>query len=206
MTTFTCQKGHRHALQFKGDDVSKPCPTCGDKVYRYRDGVDTETGVEAQPETPSKVGKEPFSLKRKTIYITVAGVIVLFAARIYLEQYNSEAKPVQPAQAITAPEQQVVPQGSPQPAPAAIPGATISGMQTEVSETGVVKATFRLTNNGAMTRYPDLMVSWQGTGGPEQRIGSDDYAHPPLPFTSADVALELARPSGATGIDVRLAY
>lgn len=211
-TSFTCSNGHHHPLQFTGDDVSKPCPSCGEKIYRYRDAAGNEIEASSAQSDISKTGKERFSLKRKTIAITLAGVVVLFAARLYLEHRNVESQPVAPVETAALAEPQALPLNVSQPvsappaSPAQAPAATISGLQTQELQPGIVNVKFRLTNTGALNRYPDLIVTWQGVSDPQQTISSDAYGHPPLPFSSADVALELAKPPGATGIDVHLKY
>jgi hypothetical protein len=88
--------------------------------------------------------------------------------------------------------------------PAAV---SITHFKAIATDPGVVRVGFRLTNAGGVSNgYPGLAVHWHGVQGADQLIGKDSYAHPPLPFTATDVTLDLARPQGATGIDVRITY
>jgi hypothetical protein len=83
----------------------------------------------------------------------------------------------------------------------------IADFKATADDSGAVKVAFRLTNRAAPKNdYPSLAIHWQGVSGADQLIRSDAYAHPALPFVAADVTLELARPPGATGIDVKIVY
>jgi len=202
MSNFRCSAGHQSALIFAGEQVSLPCPTCGVDVYKFRDAVLDEGSSPSGPAERPAARKRAWSLEiRREMRVALgAGIVVLVAAAFFVRR---------PAPApVVASNTPVLPVVAPPKAPAPKPeDVSITDFSATASDSGIVKVSFRLNNRaGNDNDYPGLAIRWHGASGADQLIRSDAYAHPSLPFTTADVTLELARPQGATGIDVKVAY
>lgn len=204
MSTFRCSAGHPSALTFAGEQVSLPCPTCGTDVYKFRDAVLDDEGVAptAAATHAPEARKRPWALaiRREMRVALGAGVLLLIAAAFFARRpapvtVAASSTPVLPSVAVQKP-----PVSKPQ-------DVSITDFSATANDAGVVKVSFRLNNRpGNDNDYPGLAIRWHGVNGADQLIRNDAYAHPSLPFTTADVTLELARPQGATGIDVKVAY
>jgi hypothetical protein len=204
MSTFRCSAGHQSALTFSGEQVSLPCPTCGTDVYKFRDAVLHDEGLSpvADAAGAPAAGKKRWSLEiRREMRVALGGGVLLLVAAAFFVKRPAQAPvaasntPVLPAVAVRK---------APPPKPEDV---SISDFSATANDAGVVKVSFRLNNRpGNDNDYPGLVIHWHGVGGADQLIRRDAYAHPSLPFTTADVTLELARPQGATGIDVKVAY
>lgn len=204
MSTFRCSAGHLANLTFGAEQVRHPCPACGIDVYKFRDAVheDDVPAVVAADEVPARSGAR-LPLDVRHARAAVGGVVLIAAAAVFM-LYRPAAVPPAPSSAPVIPI-------APRPAPAAPRGnpadVSISGFAATATAAGTVKASFRLVNReGAPNDYPALAVHWHGVPAADQLIRKDAYAHPPLPFTTTDVMLELARPQGATGMDVEIVY
>ena len=214
MPTFRCSAGHEAVLVFADEQVRHRCPTCGVDVYKYRDAV-------PESDTPASVPAEPAAAKRRVLAldpkqkrIAIGALCLVAAAAVMLQrQQSAPSVGVAPSRGSVIPAA-VAAAPAPAPAPAkpavaaAVPAAVaITDFSAVATDAGTVKVTFSLTNGaGAPNDYPALAVHWHGAPGADHVIGKDSYAHPPLPFVTADVILELERPQGATGLDVKLAY
>lgn len=203
MSTFRCSAGHKSALAFGGEEVSLPCPTCGVDVYKFRDAVldDDEPPPAATDPRPTS-RRLALSLDRREVRVAIGGGVILAAAWLALTFMRPQtvapslsSAPVIPIAAAVAPR-------APNPEE-----VSITDFNAARTDADTVRVSFRLTNRGGTANgYPNLAVRWHGVPGGDQVIRHDAYAHPPLPFTTADVALELARPGNATGIDVKILY
>jgi len=200
MSPFRCPSGHRVQLAFGDEQVRLPCPMCGIDVYRFRDAV-MEEDAPGMPDTSERSGPDMprMSLKVKHLPVAIGSIVVIVAGVLFAWH-----RPVAPSTA--ASRGPVIPVNAvPGPGPANLPAVSITNFSATPTGSGVVKVSFRLTNaNHVPSDYPGLTVHWHGVPDADQRIGKDAYAHPPPPFTSTDVKLELARPQGATGIDVNI--
>lgn len=212
MPTFRCSAGHEAALVFGDEQVRHRCPTCGVDVYKYRDAVlDGDSPADAAAEAPA-APRRRLALDPKQMRIAIGALCLVGAAALLLQQRSappavppsSTGPVIPPASGVATATATAAAPATAKPAPAAV---TITDFSAVATDAGTVKAAFRLTNGaGAPNDYPALAVHWHGAPGADHVIGKDSYAHPPLPFTTADVILELERPQGATGMDVRLAY
>lgn len=201
MSPFRCSGGHLVQLGFGDDQVRLPCPTCGVDVYKFRDLVmEDEAPVAAADEMPLPAKARP-SLKSQRLYAALGGLLLLAGAAFVVLHRPATA----PA---AANHGSVLPIAAASKAAPADPSAvSITNFTAAATESGAVRIAFKLTNRiGVPNDYPGLAVHWHGVSGADQLIGKDSYAHPPLPFTATDVTLELARPQGATGIDVSITY
>lgn len=204
MSTFRCSAGHQSALAFGGEQVSLPCPACGVDVYKFRDAVLDEAGPPPAAAADHRPTSRRFalSLDRREVRVAIGGGVLLVAAGLMLTVMRSQPAP---SSVWSAP---VIPIAAAVAAPAPNPEeVSITDFNATRTDAGTVRVSFRLTNRGgAANGYPNLAVRWHGVSGADQLIRNDAYAHPPLPFTTADVVLELARPGDATGIDVKILY
>lgn len=203
MSIFRCSAGHQSTLAFEGEQVSLPCPTCGTDVYKFRDAVLVDEGLPPVVDAaggPAADGRRWSFEIRKEMRFALGGGMLLFLAAAFVVK-----RPPQPTG--TASAAPVLPVVAPGKAPALKPeDVSISDFTATANDDGVVKLSFRLNNRpGNDNDYPGLAVRWHGVAA-DRLIRNDAYAHPPLPFTTANVTLELARPQGATGIDVKIAY
>lgn len=215
MSNFCCSAGHMAPITFGPEDVRRPCPTCGVDVYKFRDAVLEEelapgavAASTAVPEQGKRLWHQLRSPRGAACALLLLGATVLLATRHG------------PHPAITAGSViPVAPTGAAAPAASASPSAaaataagdpdaiSITNFHAVETDSTTVKLTFQLTNReGKPNDYPALLVHWHGIANAHQVIRRDSYAHPPLPFKTADVELDLARPQGATGIDVKIAY
>jgi hypothetical protein len=203
MSTFRCSAGHQSALAFGGEEVSLPCPTCGVDVYKFRDAVLDDDGPPPAARDPRPTSRRfALSLDRREVRVAIVGVVLLAAAALTLKVLRPQpaapslsSAPVIPISAAAAPR-------APNPEE-----VSITDFNAARTDADTVRVSFRLTNRGGTANgYPNLAVRWHGVPGGDQLIRNDAYAHPPLPFTTADVSLELARPGNATGIDVKILY
>lgn len=201
MSRFHCSAGHRIELAFGDEQIRSLCPECGVDVYKYRDAVlDDDIVEDSSPATtlpPARTGRY-FGLRA----LIFTGVGVLLIGAVYCTQRWA------PAPTAPAPHDLLIPLPAAFIAPPRDPsGVSISNFSALPAGDDSVTMSFRLTNaDPVVTEYPGLAVHWHGAAHADQLIASDAYAHPPVPFTSTDVVLELERPPGATGIDVKLIY
>lgn len=200
MAPFRCSAGHRVELTFEGDGFRLPCPTCGVEVYKFRDGESEEPVSPAEPADQHLAWDKLVHRSRHGLIVIGGLALVTVIAYLTLHQ----AVPV-PAGISRGP---VIPVGATaHPTPADGAAASITHFSAAPTGSGAVTVSFRLTNAGGRSNdYPGLAVHWHGAPDADRLIGRDSYAHPPLPFTAANVTLELARPQGATGIDVTISY
>ena len=219
MPTFRCSAGHLAILSFDGEQISLPCPTCDTDVYKFRDAVIVDEGpAPAVDAVQTPTGRAAsFSFDRRHLRVAIGAGVLLLAVGAFMSRRPSapvtavSASPVLPVAAATRSAeshtmQQQPPATAPRPAPRP-EDVTIADFKATADESGIVKVAFRLTNReGSQKDYPALAIHWQGVSGADQVIRNDAYAHPALPFTATDVTLELARPQGATGIDVKIVY
>lgn len=202
MPSFRCSSGHQVALAFGDEHVRLPCSTCGVDVYKFRDAViEDDAPVAASTSGEPAAGSERPSLSLTQVRVAIAGAVFAIGAAWFAWRQPAAS----PAAAGHGP---VIPIAAAPKAVSANPSAvSITHFSAVPTDAGVVKVSFRLANaGGAANDYPGLAVHWHGVPDADQLIGKDSYAHPSLPFTTADVALELARPKGATGIDVKITY
>jgi hypothetical protein len=202
MSRFRCSAGHLVQLAFGDEHVRLPCPTCSVDVYKFRDVVmEDEASVGAPPDASVLSSRTGLTLRAKHVCAAV-GAVVLLVGAAYFALHRPGASPAAGSQGPVIP----IP-AAPKTAPADPSAVSISNFNAAPTDSGAVKVSFRLTNaGGASNDYPGLAVHWHGVRDADQLIGKDSYAHPPLPFTTTDVVLELARPQGATGIDVKITY
>jgi hypothetical protein len=202
MSPFRCPSGHRVQLAFGDDQLRLPCPSCGADVYKFRDAV-----MQDDAPVPADAGERPVpdaargSLRKRKAPVVIGSVPLIVVAVLFTWH---RAVP----QRAAAGQDTVIPIETGSAAATATPSSvSITNFSATPTDAGVVKVSFRLTNaGGARNDYPGLIVHWHGVPDADQRIARDSYAHPPLPFTSTDVRLELVRPQGSTGIDVSIAY
>jgi len=203
MSTFRCSAGHQSALAFGGEEVSLPCPTCGVDVYKFRDAVLDDDGPPPAATDPRPTSRRlALSLDRREVRVAIGGGVILAAAWLALRVMHPQ--PAAPSMS-SAPVIPIAAAAAPQaPNPEEV---SITDFNAARTDADTVRVSFRLTNRGGTANgYPNLAVRWHGVPDGDQVIRNDAYAHPPLPFTTADVALELARPGNATGIDVKILY
>ncbi|MFS2023497.1 hypothetical protein [Massilia sp. CT11-137] len=205
MPTFRCSAGHEAAIVFSDEQVRHACPACGVDVYKYRDAVLDDDGPgETIDATPDAARPGP-AWHAQRMCIAIGGTVLVAVAGLALLQRPGSRAAV-PASAGPVIPVATAPAAPARAADAGADAVTITGFSAVATAAGTVKIAFRLTNrSGAARAYPALAVHWHDAPGADTVIGGDAYAHPPLPFTTADVALELERPAGATGIDVALA-
>lgn len=223
MSNFRCSAGHLVALSFAEKQLRVPCPDCGVDIYKFRDVVhgdeDTAQSVVA-PEGGAK--SKTYRLNTKQTRIAIGGGVILLAAALFLSRSANNTSPAQPVSpGAVIPVGSVASAAASRPAPpvrvngAATPAAhpskgadvAIAHLSAVPTEAGAIKVTFNLENRGdPQSDYPALAIHWHGAPEADQVVGKDAYAHPPLPFSTTGVTLELARPQAATGIDVTLAY
>lgn len=203
MSTFRCSAGHQSALTFSGEQVSLPCPTCSTDVYKFRDAVLHDEGLPpvAGAECAPAAGKKRWLLGiRREMRLALGGVLLLVGAAFFVKR--PAQTPVAASNTAVLPS--VAVRKTPPPKPEDV---SISDFSATAKDDGIVKVSFRLNNrSGNDNDYPGLAIHWHRVGGADQLIHRDAYAHPSLPFITADVTLELARPQGATGIDVKVTY
>jgi hypothetical protein len=207
MSTYRCSAGHAFRYTFVGEEVRRPCPTCGVDVFKFRDRPIDEDEPAAEPQAAAPALNLAALLKSRKAVTGVAGFVVLAVVAAWLmHRTTSVTSPVSPGAVI--PVAAAAPAGAPPaPKPTAAADVAITSFKAAPTGAGTVKVDLHLDNRpGNGNDYPDLAVRWRGTAAAGQRIGRNSYAHPPLPFTSADVTLELEVPEGATGIDVTIAY
>jgi hypothetical protein len=214
MSNFRCSAGHMATLAFGPEEVRRPCPACGVDVYKFRDAVLDEelapTSVDAPspgPEQGKPLWRYPRHLRDPRVLacgLLVAGVAMLLIWRHVLAPPPAITPgPVIPVAAAGTP----LPAAAPEAARGDPDDVSITDFHAIETDSSTVKLTFRLTNRGNTPNdYPALLVHWHGIANAHQVFRKDSYAHPPLPFKTADVDLVLARPAGATGIDVKIAY
>ncbi|WP_371765558.1 hypothetical protein [Massilia sp.] len=205
-------------LSFEGEQISLPCPTCVTDVYKFRDAVIVDEGPAPDVETAQPpTGRAPrFSFNRHHLRVAVGAGVLLLAVGAFVSRRSSapvmavSTSPVLPLAAPTRSAESQTMQQPPVTAPKLVlrpEDVTIADFKATADESGIVKVAFRLTNReGSQNDYPGLAIHWQGVSGADQVIRNDAYAHPAPPFTATDVTLELARPQGATGIDVKIVY
>jgi hypothetical protein len=204
MSTFRCSAGHFADLTFGAEQVRHPCPACGIDVYKFRDAVhEDDVPAAAASNEVSARSRARLPLDVWHARAAVVGAVLISAGALFV-LYRPAAVPPAPSSAPVIPI-------APRPAPAAARGnpadVSISGFAATVTGAGTVKASFRLVNRkGAPNDYPALAVHWHGVPAADQLIRKNAYAHPPIPFTTTDVTLELAHPQGATGMDVEIVY
>jgi hypothetical protein len=207
MPTFRCSAGHEAVIVFSDEQVRHACPACGVDVYKYRDAVLDDDVPGETVDVASEATRSGPAPRAQRMRIAIGGAVLVAVAAFALLQ-----RPDAPA-AVATSAGSVIPVATAPRVPARVPAAdagadavAITGFSAVATATGTVKIAFRLTNRSDAARvYPALAVHWHDAPGADTVIGRDAYAHPPLPFTTADVALELERPPGATGIDVELA-
>ena len=200
MSPFRCPSGHRVELAFGNEQVRLPCPACGLDVYRFRDALDVEDapGLAGAGE-PAGPDKPHLPLDAKRLAITIGGGVFAVAGLLFA-WYWPAVPPAAAGQGTVIPVKAV-----PGPAPADPSAVSITNFSATPTGSGGVNVSFRLANSSHTPRdYPGFIVHWHGVPEADQQVGKDAYAHPPLPFTSTDVRLELARPLGATGVDVKI--
>jgi hypothetical protein len=212
MPKFRCSVGHMATLAFGPEDFRRPCPTCGVDVYKFRDAVleddpaPTAVGVAATaPERGKPLWDYLRHLREPRVLacgLLLAGVVALLIGRhVFAPPPAITPGPVIPV-ASTGTSSPAVPvaRGNPD-------DVSITNFHALETDSNTVRLSFRLTNRGnTPDDYPALLVHWHGIANAHQVFRKDSYAHPPLPFKTADVELELARPEGASGIDVKIAY
>jgi hypothetical protein len=200
MSTFRCAAGHPATLVFEDDQLRHPCPTCGIDVYRFRDAVPDEDGPAATVVTAlAAPGRAILPLGVRHVRLAAGTAVVLAMGTAFVLARPDAAPPVSPGPVVPT----AGPASKAAPDPAAVSIARLTAVATGL---GTVQLHFRLTNRNGANDYPGLAVRWHGLPDGERLIARDAYPHPPLPFTTADVTLELPRPRGATGIDIRIAY
>jgi len=204
MSIFRCSAGHQSALAFGGEQVSLPCPTCGVDVYKFRDAALDDEGPLPAALTDRLPTSRRFalSLDRREVRVAIGGGVLLAAAWLVFAVMRPQPTPSSLSSAPVIPIAAAVAPRAPNPEE-----VSITDFNAVTTGEGTVRVSFRLTNRGgAANGYPNLAVRWHGVPRGGQLIRNDAYAHPPLPFTTAEVALELARPGAATGIDVKILY
>jgi hypothetical protein len=219
MSTFRCSAGHLASFAFADEQVRQPCPTCGVDVYKFRDAVLEDEGLaSAVSEASSPPRQRSLLGDTKRARAAAGGACIVALVAVFMLQRSPAAVvpvtsgPVIPLEtASTKPAVTFKPAAAPTPiAPAASPrldDVSITNLSAVPLDDGTVNVSFRLSNRaGTANDYPSLALHWHGAPEADQLITKDAYVHPPLPFTSAEVRLELTRPATATGIDVKLAY
>lgn len=223
MSNFRCSAGHLVALSFAEKQLRAPCPDCGVDIFKFRDVVHSDEDSVAAPVAAEAGGKaHAFRLNAKQTRIAIGGGVILLAGALFLSRGGhiaAPAQPVSPGPVIpVGPVASVAPSRSPAPAQSNAPTApavhsskgadvAITHFSATPTDAGAIKVTFNLENRGdPQSDYPALAIHWHGAPEADQVVGKDAYAHPPLPFSTTSVTLELARPQTATGIDVTLAY
>jgi hypothetical protein len=203
MSTFRCSAGHQSALAFGGEEVSLPCPTCGVDVYKFRDAVLDDDGPPPAATDPRPTSRRlALSLDRREVRVAIGGGVILAAAWLALTVMHPQPAAPSLSSASVIPIAAAAAPQAPNPEE-----VSITDFNAARTDADTVRVSFRLTNRGGTANgYPNLAVRWHGVPDGDQVIRNDAYAHPPLPFTTADVALELARPGNATGIDVKILY
>lgn len=223
MSNFRCSAGHLVALSFPEKQLRVPCPDCGVDIYKFRDVVHGDEDIAHSAVAPEGEAKpQAYRLNPKQTLIAIGGGVILLAAALFLSrsaQNTSPAQSVSPGAVIpvgpatgaaaSQPALPAPPSGSAAPAARPSKGAdvAIAHFSAVPTEAGAIKVTFTLENRGdPQSDYPALAIHWHGAPEADQVVGKDAYAHPPRPFSTTGVTLELARPQAATGIDVTLAY
>lgn len=209
MLTYRCSAGHAFPYTFVGEQVRHPCPTCGVDVYKFRDRPieDDETPSLAVEDSASSLNLAVLLKSRQALF-AAAGTVVLAAAVAWaIHRPTSSALPVSQGAVIPAVAVQTSGAASKPASTGNAADVSITNFKAVPTDAGTVQVSLSLTNRpGSGNDYPNLVVHWHGITSPDQVIGRDAYNHPALPFINADVTLELELPSGATGLDIKIAY
>lgn len=227
MPNFRCSTGHTVSLVFGPENIRQSCPMCGVDVYKFRDAVLEE---ELMPATAGAAPQAPEQAKAIRRYLRLAGalscgVLAAGAGVVLIGMREHTAPPARP-------QGPVIPIVSTRTSLPAALSTSLPGVRTKTpaptvtssakgdpdnvsitnfhaieTDSNTVQLRFRLTNRGNTPNpYPALLLHWHGIANAHQVFRNDSYAHPPLPFRAADIELVLARPDGANGVDVKIAY
>jgi hypothetical protein len=203
MSTHRCSAGHLASIAFGDEQLRQPCPVCGVDVYKFRDVApeqDDLVSTIAEEPAPRRIGMPVLDAKQKRL---AAGGLALIAAAAFLVFHHQSVTPVPVSSSAVLP---LAVQAS-RPITTDPSAVSITNFSAAPTDSGTVKVSLKLNNKpGVANDYPTLAVHWHDAPGADQLISKDAYSHPPLPFTTADVTLEFARPAGATGIDVKISY
>jgi hypothetical protein len=212
MSSFRCSNGHLVTLAFEEGQLNRACPDCGVEVYKFRDICTPEDSP--IPEHQAQPFEHGSWLRRQAGRAGIAaGSIAILAGVAAWALREPPSKPVavsagsivpviNPTPSITLAPASNVPTQDKTPLIGAVAITQFSAVPTDA---GSVRVTFQLTNTGrASAEYPALAIHWPGAEHADTVIASSAYSHPPLPFKATEVALELSRPEGATGIEVKL--
>jgi len=204
MNTYRCQEGHNTTIDF-GEEMKKPCPTCGIEVYKFRDHAANEDGAEINvPQHSDATAKIKLGRNQKIgIGVAVAAMIVcgtVISNNNQKPQENVSTAAVLPigSSAKTTDNKSFANK---------IADVAITDFKATLVEKDEVKLAFVLSNqNAANNDYPQLNVHWKDSVAPDTAIDRAGYAHPNAKFTRVAVETLLQRPADATGVELSIKY
>ena len=222
---YKCSSGHVNRLDFKEHEFKLACPTCGETIYRYRDGTDLPPGMENEEESliPGTTKKK---VPLKNSIMAIGLVVCFFGGYGALMTYKptvqaivklaampkrdttAEAKPAAPEKPATDNQPASVSADSARNDLTGVRNIEIANLKADVEGKGknaTAHIRLKLINHGdPNTPYPDLRLKWRGSTAKDIVIASAQYAHPNGLFTELDIETELHKPPHAKGVDIDL--
>ena len=221
--TYKCPNGHIFQKDF-GEEVQIKCPHdgCDATVQKFRHLHDEPAPSVAATDNQNAPNNGIYAAfmaldpKMRVKYL-VGAAIVLVGVFILLLMPKQAPKPAEGAviPVLDAGANKNINSGDSSKADVVstamrnqINEISISNFQATPSQISPIsiKINFTLTNSGTQNDYPKLVIAWRGVAVAPIEVTRDGYPHTSAPFTTLPVEFEIAKPQGATGVDVSVKY